>query len=162
MNMSMTSKSLFCVLCWVATTQKGPENEVDERRRDYPGTFELGRWMLARTPEDMRAVGEIKKDVLSKKGAFEDKILAQYHSPYFDSVKECTEELRVMFFPEKLSNDERQALGDLVRELIEEEKNPLPMSLLSRLPISERPPGLVFDTLKEILTKWIDNEAAEN
>ncbi len=107
-----------------------------------------------------RSVGIRKRDVCSKKGLFEREILGQFHSPYFNSMKACTEELRVVFFPEKPSKEERQKTDKNVRQRIKRGKNPLPSNLLSTVPISERPPVVVFDTLKGILTKWISSEVA--
>jgi hypothetical protein len=87
-------ESLFFVLLWICSNYSGPSNAVrgDEKRKDIP------IMMWADTQSTLEMIGDLKSGHICNEENFNKRIL-DYYAPYFEDLKECSNELRRLFTP---------------------------------------------------------------
>ncbi|EJD02664.1 uncharacterized protein FOMMEDRAFT_167852 [Fomitiporia mediterranea MF3/22] len=153
-------ESIFYVLCWLCTSQEGPNNtERDHRTFDF-NKSEVAKWTGAGMDNPtFDAIKTRKSAIVCNDTEFTEKILSDF-APYFDSIKRCVLKLRDMMI-NKGSNpynplvqervDEAQKLAEKLNKIGE----PVPYLVLKEIPNSEREPCDVFESLYNIIDEAI-------
>jgi hypothetical protein len=85
-------ESLFYVLLWVCSNYSGPNNAVREDK--YRKRMPIMRWVDALL--DLDEISDTKAGHISSDEYFSRRILDHY-APYFEDLKECSNELRCLF-----------------------------------------------------------------
>ncbi|EJD02662.1 uncharacterized protein FOMMEDRAFT_155991 [Fomitiporia mediterranea MF3/22] len=154
-------ESIFYSLCWLCTSQEGPNNTERDRRSFDFNKSEVAKWTgIGMENPSLDDIRRCKAATIRDETEFIEKVLNQF-APYFDPIKPCVLTLR-----DVMINEGSNSGDPLARSRVKERIDFLegcrragisisPM-MLKGIPNSQREPSDVFNSLYDIIDSTLE------
>ncbi|EJD02665.1 uncharacterized protein FOMMEDRAFT_167853 [Fomitiporia mediterranea MF3/22] len=155
-------ESIFYVLCWLCTSQEGPNNtERDHRTFDF-NKSEVAKWAgIGKENSNLDDIRRCKAATIRDESEFTEKVLGDF-APYFDPIKPYVLALRDVMVNEGSNNNNPLYLLRLRKRMrkLEEEKakgRPIDAETLKDIPNSHCKPAEVFQSIFDIIEDALED-----
>ncbi|THH03735.1 hypothetical protein EW145_g6048 [Phellinidium pouzarii] len=148
-------ESVFYVLCWICTTQEGPNSTRRSPDFNFSGS-DVAKWAgYGRDAPDIELIRRAKEATVHDALNFEARVLRKF-APYFKPLHSCLNLIRavLIFSPTGFRP------GVDHKKILEDWKDcndgPFPLEYLANIPPSQRDPKDVFEALNRIIDETLE------